>query len=103
MIFVQLNEFDSFFASEGRSGLIFFYQPPICKETGEEVSKPNPGSATPSYNSNGRRLWITDGTTDEYTGTCLFFLRMNTTKPITMMNIHQVHVHVAMSLSALPS
>lgn len=87
----QLKEYDSFFASDGRSGLIFFYQPPVNKLVGEESAKPSTGTATPSYNANGRRLWITDGTVDEYTGTCLFFLRMSTAKPITMMNIHQVY------------
>ena len=81
---LQLKEFDSFFSSDGRQALLFFYKPPQEKE---ESTKS--GTATPAYNANGRRLWITDGKTDEYTGTCLFFLRINN-KPITMMNIHQV-------------
>ena len=43
-----------------------------------------------AYNAGGRRLWITDGTQDEFTGTCLFFLRFNVQKPVTMANIHLV-------------
>ena len=45
-----------------------------------------------AYNAGGRRLWITDGTQDEFTGTCLFFLRFNVQKPITMANIHLVSI-----------
>lgn len=37
-------------------------------------------------------MWITDGTQDEFTGTCLFFLRFNVQKPVTMANIHLVSV-----------
>lgn len=87
---VQLKDFESFFASGGRQGLIFFYLPPTTREGQEDSTKPIPTSTSSTYNSNGRRLWITDGTIDPYTGTCLFFLRMNNSKPITMLNIHQV-------------
>ena len=82
---VQLREFDSFFKQEGRPALIFFYQPPSLPPDSAE-------SATPKsipYNAHGRKLWITDGTTDQYTGSCLFFVRLNPNKAITMMNIHQ--------------
>jgi len=50
--------------------------------------KGQPSSA--SRQSQGERLWVTDGTKEAYTGTCLFFIRLNTNKPITMANIHQV-------------
>ena len=44
---------------------------------------------TTPYNANGRRLWITEAKADQYTGCCLFFIRLNVHKAITMMNIHQ--------------
>ena len=40
-----------------------------------------------------QRLWVTDGTQEAYTGVCLFFVRFNTSKLITMANIHQVRLH----------
>ena len=42
------------------------------------------------YNADGRRLWITDGTEDPFTGTCLFFIKLNVQRAITALNIHQV-------------
>lgn len=77
----QLVKFEDFFASDGRPDLTFFYRPPLEKES-DVVST--------SHNANGKLLWIADSGKEEYTGTCLFFLRTNTSKPITMMNIHQV-------------
>lgn len=82
---LQLDEFDDFFDSDGRRALLFYYQPPTEKEEDGRL-----GATTPAYNANGRRLFITDGKYDEYTGTCLFFVRINPSKPITVMNIHQV-------------
>jgi len=38
------------------------------------------------------KLWLSDGTTDAYTGVCLFFLRCNVTRAVTVINIHQVSV-----------
>ena len=81
----QLKEFDSFFKQEGQLSLIFFYQPPSPPPESAESATPK---STP-YNAHGRKLWITDGTTDQYTGSCLFFVRLNPNKAITMMNIHQ--------------
>ena len=51
------------------------------------------GRQSTAYNANGRKLWITDGTVDIFTGTCLFFLRFNVQKAITMANIHQVQYY----------
>ncbi len=84
--FLQLKEFDNFFSPGGRAVLIFFYQPPKEEQSGEGGG----GKTNTAYNANGRRLWITDGTEDAYTGTCLFFLRINIQKAITMLNIHLV-------------
>ena len=39
-----------------------------------------------------KKLWITDGTKEAYSGSCMFFVRPNTNKPITMLNIHQVSI-----------
>lgn len=86
---IQLREFEDFFSINGRSSLIFFYRSPTAEEEAHTATTSS-GRATPSYNANGRLLWITDGTTDEYTGRCLFFLRFNASKAITMLNIHQV-------------
>jgi len=36
------------------------------------------------------KLWLSDGTTDAYTGICLFFLRCNVSRAVTLANIHQV-------------
>ena len=80
---LQLQHFDSFFSPGGRPSLLFFYTPPTVGEDGEK-------SKSTAYNANGRRLWITDGTQEEYPGVCLFFLRLSPNKPITMANIHQV-------------
>jgi len=91
----QLKDFDSFFAPGGRPSLLFYYLPPQEGEEGK--SEKSKGLA---YNANGRRLWITDGTQDEFTGTCLFFLRFNIQKPITMVNIHQVCLHIAVQNGA---
>jgi dynein heavy chain len=79
-----LEEFEEFFKADGRASLLFFYKPP------EETEASVKAGATPAYNANGRRLWITNGRDDEYTGTCLFFLRTNTQKPISLLNIHMV-------------
>ena len=83
---LQLKEFESFFTPDGKSALLFFYQPPT-----EVVEDSNPSSASKpvTYNANGRRLWITEAKNDQYTGCCLFFLRLNLHKAITMLNIHQ--------------
>ena len=59
---------------------MFFFQPP----SGGTGAKPQ------AYNANGRKLWITDGTVDAFTGTSLFFIRFNVQKPITTVNIHSV-------------
>ena len=80
----QLKEFDSFFKQEGRPALIFFYQPPSVPPDSESATL-----KSTTYNAHGRKLWITDGTTDQYTGSCLFFVRLNPNKAVTMMNIHQ--------------
>ena len=45
---------------------------------------------TKPYNADGRRLWVTDGTEDPFTGTCLFFIKQNAQRAITALNIHQV-------------
>ena len=88
LLLQQLKKFNNFFASNGSQVLIFFYKPPKRKAAGgEEATK------APAYNANGRRLWITDGTKDEYTGHCIFFLRFNLAKSITSINIHQVCQH----------
>ena len=42
------------------------------------------------YNADGRRLWVTDGTEDPFTGTCLFFIKQNAQRAVTALNIHQV-------------
>ena len=84
LLSVQLKEFDSFFTQDGRTSLIFFYQSPSIQEDADSAT---PKSA--AYNAHGRRLWITDGSTDQFTGSCLFFIRPNPSKAITMVNIHQ--------------
>ncbi len=85
-----------FFSPGGRAVLIFFYKPPKTKEG--ESTEGSGSKASSAYNANGRRLWITDGTEDAYTGTCLFFLRINTQKAITMLNVHQVLLRKHMQL-----
>lgn len=109
----QLKELDLFMAPSGHPSLLFYYQPPkpstgiyvyctvllsihmsiVCILMTEILfllssDKGQPSSA--SQRSQGERLWVTDGTKEAYTGTCLFFIRLNTNKPITMANIHQV-------------
>ena len=49
---------------------------------------------TKPYNSDGRRLWVTDGTEDPFTGTCLFFVKQNAQRAITALNIHQVSARI---------
>jgi dynein heavy chain len=68
----QLDVFDSFFAQGGRTAIIFFY----------EEKKYDNGNIE-------KRLWVTDGTKDPYSGCCMFFIRPNSSKAITMLNIHQ--------------
>jgi len=84
----QLDEFDDFFKPDGRQVLIFFFQPPKAIERTMSIS----AKASHSYKARGRRLWITDGTKDEYTGNCLFFIRLNTAKRITHLTVYQVHL-----------
>ena len=106
----QLKELDLFMAPGGHPSLLFYYQPPKPSTGTYDIvyctvllnvhmsyqvytatassDKGQPSSA--SRQSQGERLWVTDGTKEAYTGTCLFFIRLNTNKPITMANIHQV-------------
>lgn len=81
---LQLKEFENFFATDGSSSLVFFYVPPDTKKAGGK------GKAK-AYDANGRRLFITDGTIDQFPGTCIFFLRLNVKRAITILNIHQVN------------
>ena len=83
----QLDEFDDFFKPNGRQALIFYFQPPK-PERAVSMS----GKAGHSYKAHGQRLWITDGTKDEYTGHCLFFLRLSAAKPITHITVYQVYL-----------
>ena len=45
--------------------------------------------------TSGGKLWLSDGTTDTYTGVCLFFLRSNLQRAVTTANIHQVYYFVS--------
>ena len=76
---LQLAHLNDFFSVNGRPALIFFYRP------SEDENKL--ALSVPHHCIGGRKLWITDAVNDVYTGTCLFFIRLDVTKKITNTNV----------------
>lgn len=54
----------------------------------KEKSGGGSGGSDAAAKTSSHRLWVSDGA-EPYTGLCLFFVRVNMQKPITMANIHQ--------------
>lgn len=54
----------------------------------KEKSSGGSGSSDATSKSSLHQIWVSDGL-EPYTGLCLFFVRVNVQKAITMANIHQ--------------
>ncbi|XP_069770267.1 dynein axonemal heavy chain 5 isoform X3 [Narcine bancroftii] len=84
----QIERIDSFFAKGGLPHLMFYYQEVEPSETvhmnllGEGINRNAGQSKKP-------KIFITEGKDVALTGVCTIFLRANTSKTITVDNIHK--------------
>jgi dynein heavy chain len=76
---VQLEFMNQFFAANGSHILMFYY------ESGEKEAE---GKGASSGAKQFRRIFVTDGRKEAFTGRCVFFIR-TTPKAITPANINQ--------------
>ena len=91
----QLEVMDEFFAANGSKHLLIYYEQTKEADSGTVIIKAThketcfltqggkPGKTT-------KKIWITDGTKEAFTGLALFFIR-TTSKAITTSNVAEVH------------
>ncbi|XP_053253117.1 dynein axonemal heavy chain 5 isoform X2 [Podarcis raffonei] len=82
----QIERIDKFFVAGGFRHIMFYYQEMEASETGHGGST----AAIPhSAKSKGPKLFVTEGKDVALTGICVFFIRTNPSKPITVENINR--------------
>ncbi|XP_043921722.1 dynein axonemal heavy chain 5-like [Protopterus annectens] len=76
----QIERIDRFFAAGGLPHLMFYYQ---------EVDPNETGILTGTARSRKPKLFVTEGNDVALSGTCIFFVRSNTSKTVTTENVHK--------------
>ncbi|XP_028835842.1 dynein heavy chain 5, axonemal isoform X2 [Denticeps clupeoides] len=78
----QIDQMEQFFAAEGLSHIMFYYQEVESTKTGSDEEL--------SHNcGNKAKVFVSDGMDVPLTGVCVFFTRANTSKAVTSETVHR--------------
>nr|XP_033785734.1 dynein heavy chain 5, axonemal isoform X1 [Geotrypetes seraphini] len=84
----QIERIERFFAIGGLRHIMFYYQDLESTEIGH-TGHLEPGPNSQSGRGKKPKVFVTEGKDVALTGVCVFFIRSNTTKPITAENVHK--------------
>ncbi|KAM4704637.1 dynein axonemal heavy chain 5 [Rhinophrynus dorsalis] len=84
----QIERIDNFFAPGGVRHIMFYYQDVEAVEAGHLLSF---GAVTSTVVARNKKpkVFVTEGKDVALMGICIFFIRSNSTKPITTENVHR--------------
>ncbi|CAH3041642.1 unnamed protein product [Pocillopora meandrina] len=85
----QIETMEDFFKADGLSKIIFYFQEVETLPDAVEHVRLGPGGAQATNIKTKPKVFITDTKDMQLTGACVFFIKINPTKALTMANISQ--------------
>lgn len=96
----MLDEINQLFLPNMRNKLLWFYQEVEEAEAAPDYSRPGPSRATASssrtpvagssaMSASKNKLFLTDGWTNSFTGTCIYMFRINISKQLPEEGFHK--------------